>query len=171
MSANNVSRERRLQQLENARGLAMELNHDAALAAIESLLREFPDDVEGLRLKGNVLEQKALDDYEYSKEKLTRSSDYLLARNCYERILHLDHRNTLALIDLGDHYKNLEAFDKAFSYYEQAVDLLGTGERRLSRMDEIGELLDTCFDLSQKEQMAERAQRLKLACETLLNEK
>lgn len=162
------SREQRLQQLEQARALAMECSYDAALDLVEELLLKYPDDMEGLRLKGNILEQKALDLNEYIKAKLTKSPEYLLARECYEQVLRVDPRNTVALIDLGDHYKNLDAYDKAFAFYEQAVDLLRSGESRLGRADELEEILSTCLDLSRQKQTAERAQRLKLACEKLL---
>ena len=161
-------REQRLQQLEQARALSTDCYYDAALDVVEKLLVKYTDDVEVLRLKGNILEQKALDLNEYKRVKLTKSRDYLLARECYERVLLVDPKNTLALIDLGDHYKNLDAYDKAFSCYEQAIDLLRSGESRIGLKDEVEELLGTCLDLSRQEQTAERAQRLKLACEQLL---
>jgi tetratricopeptide (TPR) repeat protein len=168
MAMNDDLREQRLQQLEQARALSIECSYDAALDLIEKLLLKHPDDAEVLRLKGNILEQKALDLNEYKRAKLTKSRDYLLARECYERVLRVDPRNTLALIDLGDHYKNLDAYDKAFSCYEQAIDLLRSGESRIGLRDEVEELLGTCLDLSRQKQTAERAQRLKLACEQLL---
>lgn len=170
MAMNDDLREQRLQQLEQARALSMECNYDSALALVETLLGERSDDVEALRLKGNILEQKALDLNEYKRAKLTKSHDYLLARECYERVLRVDPRNTVALIDLGDHYKNLDAYDKAFSFYERAIDLLRSGESRVGRKNEVEELLSTCLDLGRQRQTAERARRLKLACEQLLSD-
>lgn len=161
MAINDDFRERRLQQLEQARALSMECCYDAALDLVEKLLVKHAGDVEALRLKGNILEQKGLDLNEYTMKKLTKSHDYLLARECYERVLRVDPKNTVALIDLGDHYKNLDAYDKAFSFYEQAIDLLRSGESRICQKDEVEELLSTCLDLGRQRQTAERARRLK----------
>ena len=168
MTTHGYSREHRFQQLEKARALATECSYDAALEVVEKLLFDSPNDIEILRLKGNILEQKTLDLYEYSQQKLTRSSEFLLARECYEQILRLDPQNSVALIDLGDHYKYLDAYDKAFSYYDQAVAVLRSCKNSLSRFEEIEELLGTCLDLGRQKQTEERAQRLKVACEELL---
>lgn len=162
------SREARLQQLEQARSLSADLEHDDALRVIEGLFSEHSDDVETLRLKGNVLESRALELNEYRVEKLMKSHDYLLARECYERILRIDPRNTVAFIDLGDHYKNLDAYDKAFSFYEKAIDILRVGESRVGMKEELEELLSTCLDLGRQKTTAERARRLKSECEQLL---
>lgn len=171
MPTQDELREYRLNLLLDARGLAMECNYGSALDLIEELLTESPNDLEGLRLKGNVLEQKVLDLNEYSGKKLNRSSEYLAAQRCYEQILQLDPTNTVALIDLGDHFRNLEAFDKAFSYYERAVTLLKTGEARLGRTEEIQELLRTFVELGREQRNVERTNRLKMECEELLNQK
>lgn len=165
---NTDLRGQRLQQLEQARALSTECRYDAALDLVEKLLVKHSDDVEVLRLKGNILEQKALDLGEDKRERLTKSRDYLLARECYERVLRIDPKNTVALIDLGDHYKNLDAYDKAFSLYEQAIDLLRSGESRIGKKEEVEELLSTCLDLGRQRATAERAQRLKVVCEQLL---
>jgi tetratricopeptide (TPR) repeat protein len=157
----------RLTRLEEARRLAIECRYDEALEAIDGLCREFPDDIEILRLNGNVLEQRALDEMEYSASKLTRSSDYMSARGCYEQILDLDSENTIALIDLGDHYKNLEAFDRAFTYYEQALRLLRAGKFRIGRSVELEELERVFDDLLREKSTADRAMKLKIACREL----
>ena len=154
------------------RGEAWELGlqgeYDAALKLIGALLTESSSDLVALRMKGNLLELKTLDLMEYSSKKLMSSRDYLAARDCYMQILKFDPQNISALIDLGDHYKNLDAYDKAFSFYEQAIDLLRSDRRGKSRTEELDELLTTCLDLGRQKQTAERAQRLKLACEQLL---
>jgi len=154
------------------RGEAWELGlqgeYEAALKLIGALLLEHSSDLVALRMKGNLLELKALDLTEHSSKKLMSSKDYLAARDCYEKILQFDPRNTSALIDLGDHYKNLDAYDKAFSFYEQAVDLLRSGESRIDRKEKLEELLSTCLDLGREKKTAERAGQLKLVCEQLL---
>src|SRR5690349_946647 len=86
------------------RGEAWELglqgDYDAALKLIDALLAECSSDVVTLRMKGNLLELKALDLTEYSSKKLMSSQDYLAARDCYQRILQFDPQNASALIDL-----------------------------------------------------------------------
>lgn len=121
-----------------------------------------------MRLKGNVLEQKALDENESSPRGVAISEDYLTALACYEQALEMDPRNTVALIDLGDHYKNVDAFDQAFTYYWSAMDLLETGEARIGAEPEIRELLSTCDDLLRYPSACERAQQLASRCNELL---
>ena len=162
-----VPPEHRLQQLEEARGLAMDASYDAALDVVEKVLAGLPDDLEGLRLKGNVLEQKALDLNEHSAKKLVRSGEYLLARECYERILRSDPDNVFALVDLGDHYKNLEAYDRAFSYYEAAVSSLQSDRSFPHWSDAVADILATCIDLKRRGETVQRAERLERACGAL----
>ena len=71
-----------------------------------------------------------MDRMEYSAKKLVTSSDYLAARACYEKILEIDPQNAKAHIDLGDHYRNLDANDKALGYYSEAMNVLRQGQRR-----------------------------------------
>lgn len=154
--------------LDNARLLAMGCDYSTALNSIEEILAEHPGNLDTLRLKGNVLEQKALDENERSPRSLAISGDYLAALACYERVLEMDPRNTLALIDLGDHYKNLDAFDQAFTYYWSAMGLLESGEERIGVESEIRELLGTCHDLLRYPSACERAQQLARRCHELL---
>ena len=102
-------------------GLAIQGYYDAALEILEDLLKEIPLDVISLRLKGNVLELKEMHRLECSGRKLTSSPDYLAARVCYEMILTVDPENVRARIDLGDHYRNLDANEKALEYYSEAM--------------------------------------------------
>ena len=61
---------------------------------------------------------------EFSDRKLISSADFVAARACYLRILEIEPGNVKAHIDLGDHYRNLDANDKALEYYREAVKLL-----------------------------------------------
>jgi len=163
------SKQTRIQSLEEIRGLATEGNYDVALDLIVEFLARNPSDVEGWRLKGNVLELKALDANEYNSKRLTSSHEYMLARECYEKILAVDPRNTIALIDFGDHYKNLNAFDKAMTYYQQAADVLSKGESRLSWDEEVHDLLDRAVELTRRQGVAEKAGWLREACQEMLD--
>lgn len=154
--------------LENSRLLAMNCEYNDALNSIEEILEEYPGNLDALRLKGNVLEQKALDENEASPRSLALSEDYLAALACYEKVLETDPRNTVALIDVGDHYKNLNAFDQAFTCYRSAMDLLEAGEERIGAESEVREVLSTCDDLLRYPSARERAQQLARRCNELL---
>ena len=43
---------------------------------------------------------------------------------CYKKILEVDPGYVKAYIDLGDHYRNLDANDRALQYYQEAVRVL-----------------------------------------------
>jgi len=120
----NSASSRRVQRLEEAWGLGVQGYYDAALEIIDTLLQENPQDTGSLRLKGNLLELKEMDLMEYSGRKLISSADFVAARACYSRILEIEPGNVKAHIDLGDHYRNLGANDKALEYYREAVNLL-----------------------------------------------
>lgn len=109
-----------------------------------------------------------MDENESNPRSLALSRDYQAALACYEQVLQTDPRNTVALIDLGDHYKNVDAFDQAFTFYCRAMELLQAGEERIGAESEVRELLATCDDLFRYPSVRERAQRLATACNALL---
>jgi tetratricopeptide (TPR) repeat protein len=157
----------------NLRGNAWELGlagrYDAALEILDSLLGKAPADIESLRMKGNLLELKAMDLLEHSAKKLTSSPDYLAARRCYERILEIDSQNATAHIDLGDHYKNLGAKDKALDYYRcAATHLEHEDPLRPTRKPAIQELLERVMELGDDHSHAEEANALKAWCKQSL---
>lgn len=134
-------------QLEEIRDTAISGRYAEALTALEVIIGARPDHIEALRLKGNVLELKALDRAQHRAQKLLRSRDYVTARKCYEEILALAPDNTLALIDLGDHFRNLGAATKALDYYERAIALLSKGRFSWSRKEEIEEVFEHAAEL------------------------
>ena len=168
MTARLDTSEDRLERLETAKGFALEYRFDEALVLIAALRRELPMDVEVLRLLGNVLELRAFDVAERGRGKLIRSADYMAARQYYEQILQQDPHNCMAIIDLGDHYANLDAFDRAFSYYWKAFELLGNDGDRVARRAALEEMIAACDNLLREEQAVTRAAQLKTACEELL---
>ena len=141
--------------LESIRNEAIGGGYQRALERLDAMLSKKPDEVEALRLKGNVLELRAFDGAQYHAKKLLLLPDFVCARKCYERILELDPRNTLALADLGDHYKNLGAYDKAVFYLVQVAKLLEAGESRLSLREEAEEMIDRIADFGKQEQSDE----------------
>src|SRR5688572_8917634 len=96
----------RADRIEEARSLGLQGYYDGAFEMLEDLLKEIPTDIESLRLKGNLLELKAMELLEISRKKFTTSADYLAARQCYELILEISPQDVKALIDLGEHYAN-----------------------------------------------------------------
>lgn len=165
------SRATRLERLEAIRGLSMEGRYEDALREISEFLGEFPDDLEAKRLQANTLELKVLDRAQYRVEKLMRSAEYSKARQCYEEILEADPTNTLALIDLGDHFGNLGAYDKAKSYYEQAINALRQGKSEVSWTNEVNEVFDRYVDLCQHVGLPDEQRRLEREREALLSNK
>ena len=157
----------------NRRAEAWELGaqgyYDAALDILESLLKEAPADLVSLRMKGNLLELKTLEVMEHSRKRLTSSADYLAARDCYKKILEIDPHNVRAHIDLGDHYKNLDANDKSLEHYEQAIDLLQRAPRDSDWNEDAEELLKAISLLTRHERLAAEAALLEKRCKTLLD--
>jgi tetratricopeptide (TPR) repeat protein len=159
----------------NSRGDAWELGlqgrYDAALEFLEGLLSRAPTDIESLRMKGNLLELKAMDVLENSANKLTSSADYLAARQCYESILKIDPRNLTVYIDLGDHYKNLGAKDKALDYYKLAATNLENGDRsRPAWKQGIQEVFERVGELGGAHSRVAEADTFKAWCKRLLAE-
>jgi tetratricopeptide (TPR) repeat protein len=161
----------RLFLLEEARTRAMESDFSSALGLLSELLQKRPDDIDALRLKGNVLEQAALEKNEYSSKRLSSNLDYLAARECYKAILRQDPRHTNALIDLGDHYFHLDAEDLAVNYYSEVERLLREGEFRTDWKEEVSDLLERANALCRSKKQAAWGQRLRKSCATLLEEK
>ena len=49
------------------------------------------------------------------------------AKDCYEKILQLDPKNTLAFIDFADYWKRNGDYKQALFCYEKAISILRTG--------------------------------------------
>jgi tetratricopeptide (TPR) repeat protein len=154
----------RAQRLEEAWGLGIQGYYDAALEILERLLGENPIDTGTLRLKGNLLELKELDLLEHSAKKLVSSADYLAARKCYETILTVDPCNVKARIDLGDHYKNLDANDQALSYYKDAKKMLALTPKDEAWKEDVQELGKAAADLIKHTRLASEAEALEEWC-------
>ncbi len=126
----------RLFLLNKAKFLTMEGKYKKALKFIDKLLITNPNDVDALRLKGNVLSVKITDEnYSFCEKK--RKLVLCSIQKCHERILKFDPNNMLALIDLGDYWRNESCFDKSLQYYNKAISLLKEGHFYLSLEDEL----------------------------------
>jgi tetratricopeptide (TPR) repeat protein len=127
--------------LEDARVFSLQGDYEAALRVVNDVLQNAPGCVDALRLKGNVLELKAFDESEHSSKPLALCADYIAARECYEAILSEHPENVLAHLDLADHFKNLDAFDKALQLYASALTALQATSVVVEQFEEIAERL------------------------------
>lgn len=105
-----------------ARALAT-LEHDTAgaIRVLEAILRENPDDLDALMLKGNILDM---------------DGNHEEALKFYQQALNLDPDNVPALIDFGDCIAWLGRYQEAIGYYERALELLKQGKFYLDPRDE-----------------------------------
>lgn len=159
----------RSERREEAWRLGIQGYYDAALEILEGLLNENPLDVVSLRLKGNLLELKEMDLLEYSGKRLASSSDYLAARACYERLLEVDPRNARAFIDLGDHYRNLGANDKAIEYYSEAMHALQQKRKEETWKEDVEELLKAVGLITKHDRLAGQAKSIESCCREILD--
>jgi tetratricopeptide (TPR) repeat protein len=160
--------QQRKRRLEEAWGLGIQGYYEAALEIIAELLNQNPADLGSLRLRGNLLELKEMDRLEHSGKQLASSVDYLAARSCYERILELDPSNAKANIDLGDHYHNLDANDKAMGYYGRAASALQNSPKDESWREDVEELRKAVALLTGQERLASRARSIENWCNQVL---
>lgn len=167
-SAGQRSGDSRSERLEEAWGLGIQGHYDPALEILEDLLKENPSDVRALRLKGNLLELKEMDLLEHSGKKLVSSADYLAARECYEQILNIDPQYVKAYIDLGDHYRNLDANDKAVEYYKEAVRVLQQTPKDQDWNEDVEEVLKAVELLTKHDRLAAEASSLAAWCKQSL---
>jgi tetratricopeptide (TPR) repeat protein len=125
----------RLFLLNESKNLAMEGRYKEALEMVNQLLLTISDDLDGLRLKGNILDlEVSVENIEFPEHE--RKAKLAMAQKCYERILELDPNNVLALIDLGDYWQNRTYFKQSLDYYNQALNLLKNNHFYLSLEDE-----------------------------------
>ncbi len=119
------SRSQRTKLLEKAKRVAVtQHDYEKALDIIEQILQMSPGDIDGLILKGNIL------------DLAERSAE---SRRCYEDVLARDSRNIRALVDMGD----LEAsrrIDTAIEFYDRAIALLKEGHHSVDRNEELKEV-------------------------------
>jgi tetratricopeptide (TPR) repeat protein len=121
-----LSRADRIKLLQQAKDIAS-LEHDCekALKKVDLVLESNPSDIDGLILRGNILDL---------------CQNFNESLKCYERALKIDKNNVRALIDMGDWHSNKDDFKKALSFYEIALSLLKKGVYYLSREEELQEV-------------------------------
>ncbi len=117
-----MDRSERIGILEAARALAtLEHNTAGAIRKLEAILRENPNDLDALMLKGNVL------DMDGNHEEALRF---------YQQALSLDPDNVSALIDFGDCVAWLGRYQEAIGYFDRALELLRQGKFYLDSREE-----------------------------------
>jgi tetratricopeptide (TPR) repeat protein len=158
----------RVERLTEAQTLGLQSYYDAAFEILDDLLRKNPSDVASLRLKGNLLELKAMELLEVSRKKFTTSDEYLAARECYEKILVIDPEYVKAYIDLGDHYRNLDANDRALEYYREAVRVLQRKPKDEDWKEDVEEVFKAVALLTKHDRLAAEAGSLEAWCKRSL---
>jgi tetratricopeptide (TPR) repeat protein len=158
----------RVDRLTEAQTLGLQGYYDAAFEILDDFLGKSSADVAALRLKGNLLELKAMELLEISRKKLTTSAEYLAARGCYEKILDVEPGYVKAYIDLGDHYRNLDANDKALEYYREAVRVLQQRPKDEDWKEDVEEVLKAVELLTKHDRLAAEAGSLEAWCKQSL---
>jgi len=135
-----------VERLEKIKSLAMKGEYETALACLDGLLADEPRNTDVLRLKGNVIELAAYqENYQPGGGPTPKIQE---AEKCYQEILKLDSGNVLAMIDLGDHYRNLGNVDLAGSMYDKAIERLAAGHYCLDFVDEAESAYDGKIDIA-----------------------
>ena len=127
---------KRINLLEKAKYLAtIQGQYDDAISIVNKLLCINNEDIDALRLKGNILELRS-----FAIKQKNCTNDILDdPKIYYYKILQLDSDNTLALIDLGDYWQVKGKLELVLKFYNKAIDLLKKGHFYLSHKDEIEE--------------------------------
>ena len=129
----------RISLLEDAKFLALfDKKYDEAIFLVDRLLSERDNDIDALRLKGNILDLKALD-ISLPTDLETNKGFFSEAKKCYEKILEIDQNNALAMIDLGDYWAREDNYSVALKWYDNAIHVLENGIYHSSLEEEMEE--------------------------------
>lgn len=128
--------------LEDAQRFAITGDYFGALASIDSVLEQEPNNVEVLRFKANVIELKVFDCELNENNKFVHSPEILKARACYEKALLLESNNPGVLADLGTHWNNMGNTDKAMYFFDRVIALLPDLPEPNSSNDDFAEALE-----------------------------
>lgn len=126
----------RLLLLNDAKLLALAEKYEEALKVVNQLLTIRPNDLDGLRLKGNLLELEVYAERQEFADS-EKQAQLTMAQQCYEHILKIDPNQVLALIDLGDYWQNQSFLAESLNHYNQALNLLKQNLFYLSLEDEL----------------------------------
>jgi len=137
-------------QLANARMLALTGEFQEALSIISQILEIDPSNIEALRLRGNAIELSALGEMSPGPIE-DRSRDLDLALESYEAILRIVPEDTLAMKDLADHYSRFRDKNHALKLYSQLIGVLQKQETRgLDVREELREAIEDSESLKQE---------------------
>lgn len=132
----------RIDKLGEAKTAALSGSYETALKVVDLILNRFPDDIDALRLKGNIIELWISAEFD-AIPTAGSNARLSLARACYEKILTIDSRNTLALKDLADHLKDLGEKTEALILYKKLIGILRIDSANgCDVADELREALD-----------------------------
>ena len=110
--------------LEKAKFISLlEKKYKEAIKLLDHFLVKHRNDLDALRLKGNILDLKGLDSSVGLKETEIESC-FTEALKCYYAILFIDNQNANAMIDIGDYWERKNDCQEALRWYNLAIDAL-----------------------------------------------
>lgn len=141
-----VQGDARSERLHEAQALAVSGDLSGAIASLEAFLENSAGDIPARRFLANVFEQRALERAEVAPRRLVISPDFLRAQEILLDILQSHPRDVITLCDLGDHFINLQAFDRAAEFYSRALSVIAADASPSSWKDEIDDSLKKIGD-------------------------
>jgi tetratricopeptide (TPR) repeat protein len=138
----------RIKTLSEAKNMAfLEKDYDSSISILDEWLNSNKDDVDALRLKGNILDLKALD---LMQDGIEDISLFELARNCYEKILIIKPNSPLAYVDLAEYWLRNGCAKEALTLCNKSIELLENGYSSVCMNDEIEEAYNCKIDILNK---------------------
>jgi len=129
MAKSNTNKKNRKDIFQRARHLAVQRDPERGISLIDEYLSKFDSqDVDFLLLKGSIFEMTGRIDQ---------------ASKIYKTVLHIDPRNTQALIDLGDSSSSKNEYRRAISFYDRALKHL---EKEIYYRDLADEFVQACVN-------------------------
>ena len=153
--------------LENAQRLAMIGHYGKAQACLDALLRKYPNHVDTLRLKGNIIELEAFADELDGKGDFVHSPEVAKARACYEQALALQPNHIGILADMGTHWKNLGNHEQALAFFDNVIAQLSDTASLSTDHDSFEEALEGKIEILQQQGDLAGAQHMQHLLDTL----
>lgn len=121
---------------------------------LKSFLDRYPDHPPALRLQGLLLEHEISEDVAQGFDVPSYDSRMEKMRRSFEAALQSDPRYVLALIDLGDYWKDYGGdCEQAIQWYDRAIELLKGGHFTENHSEEIKDAyarkIDALIELGQ----------------------
>jgi tetratricopeptide (TPR) repeat protein len=141
-----MTNDQRSEILEEAQTFATTGDYESSVGLLEAFLARHAQDIPARRYLANVLELRAFVATERRPKSLVTSADYLRARTIYDSILEERPNDILTLNDLGEHFHNLGAIDRAIRCYSRVFDLIVGGDKVIEWRGELSDIASRLVD-------------------------